>query len=321
MIMEKKTIYVLAGPTASGKSSIGLALAKEHPFEIISMDSMQIYRRMNIGTAKPTEEELAAVQHHMIDICDPDTPFSCADYVKLADKCVEDIYSRGKLPLFVGGTGLYLDGLVRHNSYEEYEKSPSDPAYREKLCEICDREGKEAIYSMLEKLDPESARNIHPNNVKRVMRALEIIHETGKTKSEADAKSRQAEGKYNVRTVILGYPDREILYARINRRVDSMIEDGLVEETKALYEDGLLTNGSTAAAAIGYKELIPYIEGICSLSEAVEILKQSTRRYAKRQVTWFSRYKDAKTLDMCAYAEKDFKYFVNFCSDVFFNAI
>lgn len=318
---NKPTVYVLAGPTASGKSSIGLALAKEYPFEIISMDSMQIYRRMNIGTAKPTREELAQVRHHMIDICEPDKPFSCADYVRMANDCVDDIISRGRLPLFVGGTGLYLDGLIRRNSYEEYEKDKSDPEFREYLKCIFDEKGKEYLHSMLKEKDPKSAEAIHPNNVKRVMRALEIINETGKTKTEADAESRNAESRYNVHTVVLSYPDRNVLYERINSRVDTMLEQGLLDEVKALYRDGLLSNGSTASAAIGYKEFIPYFEGNCELSDSVALLKQSTRRYAKRQVTWFSRYNEAKHLNMCEAEDKDFKYFVNFCSDAFFNAI
>lgn len=318
---EKRKIYVIAGPTASGKSSLGLALAKEYPFEIISMDSMQIYRRMDVGTAKPTAEELLAVRHHMIDVADPDASFSCADYVKMADECIEDIYSRGKLPLFVGGTGLYLDGLIRHNSYEEYERPSGSLEYRCELMKIAEEQGTDRLYEMLCKLDSESAANIHKNNVKRVMRALEIINETGMTKTEADRESRKIEGKYDVCTVVLHYPDREILYDRINRRVDIMVAEGIIDEARSLYGDGLLTNGSTASAAIGYKEFIPYLEGNASFESCIEVLKQSSRRYAKRQVTWFARYKDAIRLDMCANSQRDFKYFVNFCADVFFNRL
>lgn len=321
MQTEKKKIYVIAGPTASGKSSLGLALASEYPFEIISMDSMQIYRRMNVGTAKPTADELASVRHHMIDVCEPDEAFSCADYVKMADECIDDIYSRGRLPLFVGGTGLYLDGLIRHNSYEEYERPSGSLEYRAELQRIADEQGADRLYEMLSALDPESAASIHKNNVKRVMRALEIINETGKTKTESDRESRAVDGKYEVCTVVLHYPDREMLYERINRRVDIMVADGIVEEARSLYCDGLLTNGSTASAAIGYKEFIPYLEGNAPLESCIEVLKQSSRRYAKRQVTWFSRYKDAVRLDMCANAGKEFKYFVNFCADVFFNRL
>lgn len=321
MQTEKRRIYVIAGPTASGKSSLALALAREYPFEIISMDSMQIYRRMDVGTAKPTAEELASVRHHMIDVVEPDEAFSCADYVKMADECIEDVYSRGKLPLFAGGTGLYLDGLIRHNSYEEYERPSGSLEYRKELQRIVDEQGADRLYEMLCELDPESAASIHKNNVKRVMRALEIINETGKTKTEADKESRAVEGKYDVRTVVLHYPDREVLYDRINRRVDMMVADGIVDEARTLYNDGLLTNGSTASAAIGYKEFIPYLEGNASLDSCIDVLKQSSRRYAKRQVTWFLRYKNAVQLDMCANAEKEFKYFVNFCADTFFNGV
>ena len=318
---EKKKIYVIAGPTASGKSSLALAMAELYPFEIVSMDSMQIYRRMDVGTAKPTADELARIKHHMIDVADPSEQFSCADYVKMADECIADIYSRGKLPLFVGGTGLYLDGLMRHNSYEEYEKPADIIAYRAELCRIAEEEGSDRLHEMLGALDPESAATIHKNNVKRVMRALEIIKETGKTKTESDRESRKVEGKYNVCTVILDYKDRELLYERINKRVDLMMEAGLLEEARILYCEGLLTNNSTASAAIGYKEFIPYFEGNASIEACVELLKQSSRRYAKRQVTWFSRYKDAAHLDMCASGKEEFKHFVNFCADAFFKCL
>ncbi len=317
----KKKIYVLAGPTASGKSSLGMALARRHPFEIVSMDSMQIYKRMDIGTAKPTEAERAEVRHHMTDVIEPDTPFSCADYIKAAGECVDDIISRGRLPLFVGGTGLYLDGLLYRNSYEGYEKKESDPEYRKHLTSLYEERGADFLHGMLREADPEAAEAIHKNNVKRVIRALEIIKETGKTKTEADRESRKAEGQYDAKVVVLSYPEREVLYERINRRVDGMLREGLLDEVRSLYEDGLLTNGSTAAAAIGYKEFIPYLEGITTLEEATELLKMSTRRYAKRQVTWFSRYKEANHLDMCRSAGEDFEFFVNYCEETFFKVI
>ncbi len=318
---SKKKIYVLAGPTASGKSSIGMELARKYPFEIVSMDSMQIYRGMDIGTAKPTKEEREEIRHHMIDAVEPDTPFSCADYVKAAGVCVDGIISRGKMPLFVGGTGLYLDGLLYRNSYGEYEKSEEDGQYRRELMDLAEEKGADFLHEMLEKADPEAAEKIHKNNVKRVVRALEIIRETGKTKTEADRESRREEGPYEAKVVILSYPEREILYERINRRVDGMISEGLLSEVRALYGSGLLTNGSTAAAAIGYKEFIPYLEGKTTLAEATELLKQSTRRYAKRQVTWFSRYKEAVHIDMCMQKEKEFKFFVNCCEEAFFKGI
>ena len=311
--MKKKDIYAIAGPTASGKSSLALALAEQMGCEIVSMDSMQIYKGMDIGTAKPIREETERVKHHMIDICEPHEKFSCAAYVREAEKCVEDIISRGKHPLFVGGTGLYLDGLIYPHSYEESDRVPE---YRTELQRILDSEGADALYEMLRKADPESAEIIHPNNVKRVMRALEIYHETGMPKSVADAQSREKDGKYNVHIAILEFSDRAALYKRIDDRVDIMISDGLVEETERLYKEGALSEGTTAAAAIGYKEILPYVKGECSLAEATDVLKRATRRYAKRQITWFSRYKDAVRLQMDS--GKDFKYFVNFLANTFF---
>ena len=312
---EKQRVCVIAGPTASGKSSLALAVAEKYNCEIISMDSMQIYRRLDIGSAKPTKDELARVRHHMIDVCDPRESFSCADYVRMACECVDDVTARGKIPLFVGGTGLYLDGIMYRNSYEEYEKSNEVSVYRDELGELYRKHGADYIFRMLEEVDPESASAIHKNNVKRVMRALEIYRETGRKKSEIDSESRERESRFNMSTVILTYPDREVLYGRINKRVDAMIDEGLVEETRALYNDGILSGQNTASMAIGYKEILPYIKGECTLPEAMDTLKLATRRYAKRQVTWFSRYKDAHILDM---SENNFEYFVNFCANAFY---
>lgn len=312
---EKQRVCVIAGPTASGKSSLALAVAEKYNCEIISMDSMQIYRRLDIGSAKPTKDEMARVRHHMIDVCDPRESFSCADYVRMACECVDDVTARGKIPLFVGGTGLYLDGIMYRNSYEEYEKSNEVSVYRDELGELYRKHGADYIFRMLEEVDPESASVIHKNNVKRVMRALEIYKETGRKKSEIDSESRERESRFDMSTVILTYPDREVLYGRINKRVDAMIDEGLVEETRALYNDGILSGQNTASMAIGYKEILPYIKGECTLPEAMDTLKLATRRYAKRQVTWFSRYKDAHILDM---SENNFEYFVNFCANAFY---
>lgn len=313
----KHKVYVIAGPTASGKSALALEVAERYDCEIISMDSMQIYRRLDIGSAKPSHEEMERVRHHMIDICDPRESFSCADYVRMACECVEDIVSRNKTPLFVGGTGLYLDGLMYKRSYEEYQKSDDVLAYREELNRLCEERGVDYIHSMLREIDPESADSIHPNNVKRVIRALEIARETGKTKSEADRESREKDGekRFDMRTVILTYPERSVLYERIDKRVDIMLDSGLLEETRALYSDGILSENTTAAMAIGYKELVPYIKGEASLEQVSDTLKRATRRYAKRQITWFSRYKDASFLNM---SENNFESFVNFCATVFY---
>lgn len=313
----KHKVYVIAGPTASGKSALALEVAERYDCEIISMDSMQIYRRLDIGSAKPSRGEMERVRHHMIDICDPRESFSCADYVRMACECVEDIVSRNKTPLFVGGTGLYLDGLMYKRSYEEYQKSDDVLAYREELNRLCEERGVDYIHSMLREIDPESADSIHPNNVKRVIRALEIARETGKTKSEADRESREKDGekRFDMRTVILTYPERSVLYERIDKRVDIMLDSGLLEETRALYSDGILSENTTAAMAIGYKELVPYIKGEASLEQVSDTLKRATRRYAKRQITWFSRYKDASFLNM---SENNFESFVNFCATVFY---
>jgi len=272
------------GPTAGGKSALALAIAEEIGGEIVSCDSMQIYRRMNIGTAKPTEEEMARVRHHMIDIVEPWENFSCADYAKLADRAIDDIISRGKMPIICGGTGLYLDSLLRGGLPEIAD---SDEAYRAELCALLEREGAEKLHKMLAEVDPESAEAIHMNNTKRVIRALEIYHTSGRKKSELDKENNSIDGKYQPLAVGLFYPDRSVLYERIDKRVDIMINEGLVDEVRALEQEGVFERSKTASGAIGYKELLGYIHGETELSDAVENLKMATRRYAKRQCTWF----------------------------------
>lgn len=281
----KPKIYAVVGPTASGKSALALELAKRHGGEIISCDSMQIYKRMNIGTAKPTAEELSQVRHHLIDVAEPDTSFSCEEYAALASAAIEDCVRRGKLPIICGGTGLYLDSLLRGgNSAPACDTS----AIRAELTERAEKEGIEKIYAELMRVDPESAAAIHPNNAKRVIRALEIYLSCGIPKSELDRRSREVESKYDATVVGLTYSDRALLYSRIERRVDQMIAEGLVEETRALYDEGVFEANKTAAQAIGYKELLGYVKGEETLENAVETLKTATRRYAKRQITWFS---------------------------------
>ncbi len=278
-------VLAIVGPTASGKSALALALAKEYNGEIISCDSMQVYRGMNIGTAKPTAEEQGAVRHHMIDIADPDEAFSCADYVSLAAAAVEDCAARGKLPVLCGGTGLYLDALLRKN---DFASETSDQAVREELHRIVDEQGIEPLMEELRRVDPESAAAIHPNNQKRVIRALEIYRTCGISKSELDRRSLEGGMRYEACVIGLRYVDREVLYRRIDSRVDQMLADGLVSETERLLSEGIFEKNRTAAQAIGYKELLPYCRGEMSLSEAAENLKTATRRYAKRQMTWFS---------------------------------
>lgn len=282
---DKIGILAVVGPTASGKSALALELARRLDGEIISCDSMQIYRRMDIGTAKPTASELASVRHHMIDIVEPDAPFSCADYVSLADAAIRDCAERGRLPIVCGGTGLYLDALLRGS---ELADVGGDEDIRRELWAFADREGAEALWQELLRIDPESAQATHPNNIKRVIRAIEIFRIGGVPKSELDRRSREGGTRFDATVIGLRRSDRESLYRRIDERVDSMISEGLVEETRALMADGVFEKNKTAAQAIGYKELIGYIEGRESLEAAVERLKCATRRYAKRQMTWFS---------------------------------
>ena len=282
--MNEKIIAV-AGPTASGKSALALALAEDLGGEIVSCDSMQIYRRMNIGTAKPTADELARVRHHLIDVCEPDEDFSCADYVALATRAIEEITSRGKLPIVCGGTGLYLDALLRKN---DLAPDTVDEALRAELWARYEREGADALWRELYAIDRESAEATHPNNVKRVLRAIEIYRTAEVTKTELDRRSLEGGMRYDACVLYLDYENREQLYGRINRRVDAMIAEGLVEETAALRAEGVFEKNRTAAQAIGYKEILPYLDGHVSLAEAAEDLKTATRRYAKRQITWFS---------------------------------
>ena len=284
--MDKKIrILAVTGPTASGKTALAIELAKRLGGEIISCDSMQIYRGMDIGTAKPTVEEQAQVTHHLIDLLPADAPYSCSDYVTDAEAAVEDIVSRGKLPIFCGGTGLYLDRFLRGGNDDG---AACDDSLRAELKAYLDENGVDALYDRLVALDPEAAATIHKNNTKRVMRAIEICTVTGEKKSDIDKKNCEIVDKYDHRVITLSFASRELLYSRIDRRVDQMIAEGLVEETKKLMAEGVFERSITAAQAIGYKELFPYLEGRSTLDECVDELKRATRRYAKRQITWFS---------------------------------
>ena len=281
----------LTGPTASGKTALSLDLAERLGAEIISADSMQIYREMDIGTAKATAEEQSRARHHMIDVVSPLENYSVESYRAAAVTVAADIERRGKIPLFVGGTGLYVDSLMRSAQSDAPESSPD---YREKLLAECGGEwDPDLLWQRLMRVDPDSAEKIHKNNVKRVIRALEIYDTTGITKTELDERSRTASSDISVGMITLDFHDRELLYSRIDRRVDIMLSDGLEGEVESLYRRGLLPEGSTAAQAIGYKEMLAYFDGRCTLSEAADEIRLASRRYAKRQLTWFRHNRDA----------------------------
>jgi len=282
--IQKPKILAVVGPTAGGKSALALALAKRLGGEIVSCDSMQIYRGVDVGTAKPTPAEQREVPHHLIDIAEPETDFSVMDFVAAADVAVADILSRGKLPILCGGTGLYLDTFLRG---AEPETPGADPAAREELRELAAERGQAYIHQLLREVDPESAKATHPNNLRRVIRALEIYRATGIPKSEWDRRSRLQPSRYCATVIGLSFSNRALLYERIERRVDQMIREGLIEETERLMRRGVFAVSRTAAGAIGYKELLPYCRGECDLESAVADLKTATRRYAKRQLTWF----------------------------------
>ena len=282
--MSKPLIVVIAGPTASGKTGLSIEIAKKFDGEIVSADSMQIYKSMDIATAKPTKEETAEIRHHLIDFVDLGESFSVAKYKKLAYAAIDDILSRRKLPIVCGGTGLYIDTLIHNTVFLDYEKN----GIREKLENRKEADGIEGLYEELKRVDPETAQKLHINDSKRIIRALEIYYSTGKTISEQNNLSHNEESPYRFLLFVLDARDRDVLYQRINNRVDKMLEMGLVEEAKAFFNTDA---SNTARQAIGYKELKPYLDGEISLESAVEKLKMETRRYAKRQLTWF-RNKD-----------------------------
>ena len=285
--MAKIPLLVVVGPTASGKSAYAIKKAIELDGEIISGDSMQIYRGMDIGTAKPSVDEMCGIKHHLIDVADIDEPFSAARFVELAGVAIEDIVSRGKLPIIAGGTGLYIDTLV---SGTRLSATEDNPELRKKLFEEAEEYGADALHAKLASVDPESAKTIHPNNIKRVVRALEIYYITGLTKTEQDIKSRENESIYQPHTVYIMPSERETIYERIDKRVDIMFANGLVEEVDFLYKKGL-RDTPTASQAIGYKEFYPYFDGLYDIDAVKEAICLDTRHYAKRQMTWFNRKK------------------------------
>ncbi len=275
----------ITGPTASGKTALSIAVAKALGCEIISLDSMQIYKGMDIGTAKATESERAEVVHHMLDLVLPTEDFSANQYKEMALSVARDIEARGRIPLFVGGTGLYLSTLVR----PDCEQAPaSSREYRDKILEgIQTEEDRIALWQRLKAVDPESADAVHYNNVRRVIRALEIYDATGKTKTYFDKLTQSPSTEISIRHLTLDYHNRDTLYSRIDARVDIMLKEGLLDEVQGLYSDGKLLPATTAAQAIGYKELVSVFEGNDTLENATLTIKQASRNYAKRQLTWF----------------------------------
>ena len=282
-------VLCIVGPTASGKTALAVAAAKALNGEVISCDSMQIYKYLSIGTAKPTPDEMDGIVHHCIDFVDPRTPFSCPDYVAAATACANEILSRGKLPVFCGGTGLYLDSTIRGTQFSDKPEDAAESTVMAELRAEYARDGIDGIYARLAAIDPDAAAAIHKNNTKRVLRALEIYLTTGKTKTAWDARSHTQPPVFDACYVGLDYRDRTVLHDRINRRVTLMLEGGLEDEVRRLYADGYLPDHSTAAQAIGYKEFLAYLRGDMSLSDAADNLRTATRRYAKRQLTWFRR--------------------------------
>ena len=288
--MRKIPLVIIAGPTASGKTALSVNVAKKIGGEIVSADSMQIYKYMNIGTAKPTEEEKQGVPHHMMDFLEPSVNFSVADYCEMASEIIRDIDSRGKIPVMVGGTGLYIDSLVNGVDFGE---SDGDEVLRNELEALAEKEGNEAVHKILAEIDPETAEKYHPNNLRRIIRAIEVYKTQGVTVSEKAKEEKIS--PYNAVYFCIDW-DREVLYDRINRRVDIMAEDGLLDEVKDLLNRNIDPK-CTAMQSIGYKEFYGYLNGEMTLDETLDTIKQSSRRYAKRQLTWFRRNKDIHWLN------------------------
>ena len=295
-------IVVVAGPTASGKTALGIALAKDFNGEIVSADSMQIYRGMDIGTAKASLAEREGIPHHMLDVAEPWEDYSVARYVEQAEACCRDILRRGKLPILVGGTGLYIDSLV---SGWDFAAVDGDQGLREALSAEYDALGGETMHRRLQEIDPERAAILHPGDKRRIVRALEVYRLTGMTITEHDRQTRALPKRFDAAAIHLNFKNRAALYARIDRRVDMMVEQGLFREVEGLLAAGLSPE-STAMQAIGYKEAVRSLRGELRQEEAVDLIKQASRRYAKRQLTWFNRDKEA--LPILWEDEPDFEY-------------
>ena len=286
--MDRKPLIILAGPTAVGKTSLSIRLAKETGGEIISADSMQVYRHMDIGSAKITKEEMEGVPHYLVDVLEPEEEFNVVRFQQMAKEAAERIWEKGKIPLVVGGTGFYIQALLYDIDFTEND---GDESYRRQLEQkASDEEGASELYEMLKTVDPKAAQEIHPRNIKRIIRALEFYHQTGKKISEHNETQRQRESPYNYAYFVLT-DERSRLYERIDRRVDLMMEQGLLDEVRYLKKRGVRKD-STAMQGLGYKELYAYLDGEYPLDEAVRIIKRDTRHFAKRQLTWFKRERD-----------------------------
>lgn len=305
----KPGILVIAGPTASGKTALGIEMALRLGGEVISADSMQIYKGMDIATAKPSEAEMKGVPHHLIGFLDRTENFSVADYSVLAAQKAEEIISRGKIPVVVGGTGLYISAFVNNMQFPEIK---GDAAVRERLRNEAAEYGNSFIFEKLKECDPESAAGLHENDLSRVTRALEVFEVTGRKLSEFKRESLSVPSPYNFTTAAITYDSRDILYNRINRRVDVMNENGLVSEAYEIYKEG--GNGRTSHQAIGCKELVPYFEGKSSLGECLEKIKQETRRYAKRQLTWFNKEPYIEWME--GSSDSDVNFFIKKCENI-----
>ncbi len=283
--MNKPKVIVICGPTASGKTALSIQLAQKINGEIISSDSMQIYKNMNIGTAKPDKQEMQGIKHYLLDFVEPNQRYSVADYKKDAENAIEDILQKGKVPIIVGGTGLYVDSLIYGIEYPNIE---FDENYRKKLEKRAEKEGLEKLYEEARKIDPQAMEKISRNDQKRILRVLEIYNATGKTKTEQEIESRKNEVKYDYRVFAINM-DREKLYDRINKRVDIMIQKGLIEEVENLLKK--YNEFPTAMQGLGYKEVVEYIQGKVLKEDMIENIKRESRRYAKRQITWFKKNK------------------------------
>lgn len=289
--MSKQKVVVICGPTASGKTALSIELAKKINGEIISSDSMQIYKDMDIGTAKPTIEEMQGIKHYLIDFIKPDQRYSVADFKNDAEKAIEEIIAKGKTPIIVGGTGLYVDSLIYGIEYQDIKL---DEKYRQELEEIAEKNGLQELYEKAKEIDSKAMEKISVNDKKRIIRVLEIYKATGKTKTEQEIESRKKEIKYDYRVFAINM-DREKLYERINKRVDIMLEQGLIEEVKQVLQR--YDKFPTAMQGLGYKEVVEYLEEKVTKEEMIEKIKMETRRYAKRQITWFKKNKQTIWID------------------------